>query len=118
VSRIKQAASADKIRFAREQRREPTQAEHMLWEALRGASLQPKFRRQHPIGDFVLDFYCDEARLALEIDGPDHALQADYDGWRDEQLGRRGIRVLRIRSEEVEGDLGGVLERIKASLTP
>ncbi len=118
MSRIKRVASADKVRFAREQRQNPTRAEEALWEVLRDRPLGMKFRRQHPIGKFVLDFYCEEARLAVEIDGPDHAAQANYDDWRDEQLGQRGIRVLRIASEDVEKDMRRVLERIKARLTP
>ena len=118
MSRIKRVASADKVRFAREQREKPTRAEEVLWEVLRDRALGVKFRRQHPVGRYVLDFYCDEARLAVEIDGPDHAAQANYDDWRDEQLGRRGIRVLRIASEDVERNLRSVLERIKESLTP
>jgi len=118
MARIKRVASADKVRFAREQRRNPTRAEKALWQALRRRALGVKFRRQHPIGEFVLDFYCEEARLAVEIDGPVHAGQVGYDRWRDEQIGERKIRVLRVASGDVEADVRGVLERIKACLTP
>jgi hypothetical protein len=63
---VKQVAFHDKIAFAREQRREPTQVEDRLWEHLRGRRHGVKLRRQHPVDDFVLDLYCPAAKLALE----------------------------------------------------
>ena len=112
------AAKRDKVRFAREQRRAPTHAEDALWGELRGAKLGWRFRRQHPIGDFVLDFYCSDAGLAIEIDGPTHAEKRGYDEWRDEQLAARGIRTLRLDAELVSEDLSEALKTIRAALTP
>jgi len=109
-------ADAGKVAFAREQRKKPTASEAVLWQALRGAQLGARFRRQHPIGDFVLDFYCAEACLAVEIDGPVHDGRPGYDEWRDEQLVGWGIRVLRVPDDEVRADLPGVLTRIREHL--
>jgi very-short-patch-repair endonuclease len=116
MPRVKQAAEPGTVRFAREQRREPTRAEHALWALLRGGRLGRRFRRQHPLGVFVLDFYCDEARLAVEVDGPTHAEQVEYDHWRDERLLERGIRTLRLPADLVERDIGTALRRIREEL--
>lgn len=105
-----------KVKFAREQRSEPTRAEKMLWEALRRNQLGVRIRRQHPIKDFVLDFYCAEARLAIEVDGPIHEEQKGYDDWRDEQLAGWGISTLRIPEDRVREDLPGVLDEIRTAL--
>jgi very-short-patch-repair endonuclease len=112
MPRVKHAANADTVRFAREQRREPTRGEMMLWEALRGGCLGVRFRRQHPFDAFVLDFYCDAARLAVEVDGPAHEERRVYDQWRDERLLTQGIRTLRLPAELVETDLGRAVEMI------
>ena len=109
-------ADADKVMFAREQRAQATRGEEALWEALRGRKLGVKFRRQHAIGDFVLDFYCAEARLAVEIDGPVHQKQAGYDAWRDGQLAEHGVRTLRFSDSEVCDSLEQVLARIREAL--
>lgn len=116
MRRVKRVASADKVHFAREQRQPLTRAEARLWRALRENALGVRLRRQHPIGDFVLDFYCDEARLAVEVDGPEHIARADYDAWRDEQLAAQDIRVMRVTPEEVFTRLPGLLQRIKESI--
>ena len=114
--RVVGVAGAGKVAFAREQRREPTAAESVLWERLRGAQLGVRFRRQHPIGDFVLDFYCAEVLLAVEVDGPIHEAQAEYDQWRDERLAHEGIRVLRLRDEAVRADLEQAIAAIRSAL--
>ena len=67
---VRCVADGHKLKFAREQRREPTQSEQRLWQHLRRHGLGLPFRRQHPIGDFVLDFYCAPARLAVEAGSP------------------------------------------------
>ena len=74
-----------------------------------------RFRRQHAIGRFILDFYCPRHRLALELDGAlhDEPDQREYDAARTEALEQLGIRVLRFRNEEVMQNLPSVLERIK-----
>ena len=109
-------ASRAKVEFAREQRMKPTRSEHILWEALRKQQLGVKFRRQHPFNYFVLDFFCAETRLAVEVDGPIHEDQKDYDHWRDEELANRGVAVLRLPEERVRRDLPGVLQEIRKAL--
>jgi very-short-patch-repair endonuclease len=92
-----------------------TPAEQMLWRALRGGRLQGlKFRRQHGVGQYVLDFYCAAARLAVEVDGSVHddPEQAVRDELRTEQLNAYGRSVLRFRNDEVFRDLDSVLTRI------
>jgi len=77
-----------------------------------------KFRRQHTIGRYIADFYCDEARLVVEVDGGVHAGvdQGEYDVLRDEALGHGGFRVLRVGNAAVASDLEGVLRRIAAAV--
>jgi very-short-patch-repair endonuclease len=76
--------------------------ERTLWALLRRDQLKLHFRRQHPIGAFILDFYCAKAKLCVEIDGPVHAERLEYDRRRTEWLEREGIRVLRFSTEDVE----------------
>lgn len=102
-------------RIARELRRNQTQAEALLWERLRNRKLAGlKFKRQHRIGRFIVDFYCRELRLVVELEGEihDRSDQRVYDGMRFEELQARGLRVLTIRNEEVLNDVEGVLSKI------
>jgi very-short-patch-repair endonuclease len=117
MARVTRSAQPGKAAFARAQRQSATADETVLWQALRGGRLGAKFRRQHPLGEFVLDFYCESGRLAVELDGEPHERQAGYDRWRDEELERRGIRTLRIASETVHRDLEGVVRQIAEALT-
>ena len=114
--RVRGVADPEKLQFARGQRREPTHAENLLWERLRAGALGARFRRQHPIGDFVLDFYCAQAKLAVEIDGPSHQAAAIYDAWRDNQLRVLGIETLRISDDDVRRDPVAVLATIRQAL--
>ncbi len=109
-------ADKQKVRFAREQRKQPSLAERVLWRKLRGRRQGVKFRRQHPIGKFVLDFYSPEARLAIELDGESHQQQAEYDTRRDAQLANQGIRTLRFANTEVLAELLAVLKAIHRAL--
>jgi len=98
---------------ARRLRRAMTPAEKILWEALRGRKLAGlKFRAQHPVGPFILDFYCPARKLVVELDGGIHAQQAEYDSAREQQLNDFNYRVIRFRNEEVMKDLPSVLKRI------
>ncbi len=93
-----------------------TLPEVVLWQALRGRRLGgARIRRQHPIGPYILDFYCDEARLAVEVDGAshDHPDQMRHDARRTEWLNLRGITVHRIAAREVLGNLEGVLAGLR-----
>jgi very-short-patch-repair endonuclease len=100
---------------AKEMRRNLTPPEARLWQALRRRGLDGlKFRRQHPIGPFILDFYCVSAKLAVEVDGAVHTLGDNpaRDDSRDLWLERRGITVLRIEARHVRDKLDAVLTEI------
>ena len=120
--RVRGKASAKIVHAAREQRRKPTPAEKKLWEAIRNRQLAGlKFRRQHPYDRFLLDAFCVEHQLEIEVDGGIHSdpAQAARDVERTEFLKTHGIRVLRFRNEEVMNDLSDVLSRIvEATQTP
>jgi very-short-patch-repair endonuclease len=99
---------------ARRLRREQTDAERIVWRALRAAALAVTFRRQHPIGSAIVDFACVEARLVIEIDGGQHSGAADAE--RDEALRAAGWRVLRYWNNEVMENLDGGLADIARAL--
>ena len=100
---------------AREFRHTATPAEDALWQSLRRGNLDGlKFRRQHAIGTYVVDFYCASARLVVEVDGAIHDTQVERDANRQAFLESLGLRVLRFRNEEVLGGLDGVLVQIAA----
>ena len=100
---------------ARDLRRNMTPAEETLWKALRYQRVGGlRFRRQHPVGRFVLDFYCPSVKLAIEVDGGIHDQQRDRDEERIGVMNAAEIRVLRFRNEEVLNDLPSVLRRIRS----
>ncbi|HEV8533339.1 MAG TPA: endonuclease domain-containing protein [Methylomirabilota bacterium] len=104
---------------ARGMRHVATDAEMRLWSRLRGRRLAGrKFRRQHPLCGFILDFYCAEAGIAIELDGGGHAMseQAGYDQERERQLSQNGIRVLRFWDDQALKETDTVLEIIAAAL--
>ena len=102
---------------ARRLRLAQTDAEHRLWSCLRGRQVERfKFRRQHPIGPFVADFFCLEAKLVIELDGSQHAGQLDRDESRTEFLRSAGYAVLRIWNHEVISGIDAVLQRIADAL--
>ena len=95
---------------ARRLRQQLTPAEEQLWSALRGCQLVGlKFRCQHPVERFIVDFYCASCKLVIEVDGDIHTQQKPYDEARTEQLQSFGYRVLRFTNEEVLNDLQTVL---------
>jgi len=84
-----------------------------LWKRLRNRQLGFHFRRQHPIDHFVLDFYCEEVRLAVEIDGEGHQRwHAQDDAVRDAELSQQEILTLRFSNEQIGGDLANCIETI------
>ena len=90
-----------------------TDAEKELWRHLRKRQLNNfKFRRQHPFGDYILDFVCLEAMLVVELDGGQHATQVDADSKRTLELNKAGFRVLRFWNNEVLNNIEGVVESI------
>ncbi|MBK6947814.1 MAG: endonuclease domain-containing protein [Haliscomenobacter sp.] len=113
-SNMFQGASWRLFQFAWRMRYAPTMAEAELWNALANKKLGVKFRRQHPLGPFILDFYCHQKRLAIEVDGGYHLNQnqMQHDAKRTNFLRNRGIKEIRFSNEEVIEDISLVLEKI------
>jgi very-short-patch-repair endonuclease len=102
---------------ARALRRAMTQPEARLWQILRARPAGLKFRHQHPIGPYSLDFYCPGAKLAIEVDGDAHDMgdMPARDAARDAWLERRGVRTLRIPARDLYGDVEAAIIMILAS---
>lgn len=93
--------------------------EVLLWKALKGGKLDGlRFRKQHPLGPYVLDFYCDAAKLCVEVDGGSHSAGARplRDEFRDAWLAKLGIRTLRISAELVLQDVDDAVATIRQAL--
>jgi very-short-patch-repair endonuclease len=104
----------DLISLSRNLRKRQTDAENLIWRHLRRKQVEGlRFRRQHPIGKYIVDFVCLEKQLILEIDGGQHAIEKEKDSDRDTWLTIEGYRVLRFWNNEVLGNLPGVLETIR-----
>ncbi|MBV9843077.1 MAG: endonuclease domain-containing protein [Sphingomonadaceae bacterium] len=105
---------------ARGLRRAMTKPELALWDRLRKRPAGIKFRRQHPVGPFVLDFYCPATRVAIEVDGVTHEMGGNpaRDARRDQWLASRGIAVLRLSARDVLGDLEAILGAIIRRCAP
>ena len=98
---------------ARDLRKEITPAEQKLWAALRARQLGGfKFRRQHPLGPFIVDFFCNKVKLVIKLDGDTHAEQEEYDSERTEWLESHGLKVIRFTNHDVHSNLDGVAEVI------
>ena len=92
----------DILEYARKMRKDATDAESYLWQLLRDRRLCGyKFRRQHPVGRYILDFYCEQAKRAVEVDGGQHQEQDAFDNQRTAQLNSAGIKVIRFWDHEV-----------------
>lgn len=103
------------LQRARELRQPQTPAEEKLWYWLRDSQLDGlKFRRQHPIGRFIVDFYCAQEKLVIEIDGDSHSspVQMEYDQARTDWLEEQGCRVMRFNNDNVRDNVGAVVEAI------
>ena len=101
--------------YAEENRKNPTEAESVLWNALKAKGNGAKFRRQHIIGDFIVDFFCNEANLVIELDGGYHNMpnQMKSDAERTAALNEMGYTELRFKNEEVLYNIDNVLKTIK-----
>ncbi len=105
------------LKSARRLRRNMTDVERKLWAKLRDAQLDGfKFRRQHPLGPYVLDFFCEETKLVVEVDGGQHAERIEADDERTKWLEAHRCRVLRFWNNDVLQNLTGVLETIRMAL--
>jgi very-short-patch-repair endonuclease len=112
-------ASPEIHRRAKELRKQMTPAEKILWEILKGKSVGGfKFRRQHPIKTFIVDFYCHELKLVIELDGEIHDQpdQVDYDLGRTYELEELGLKVIRFKNDQVINGVFKVLEEIRLLL--
>ena len=102
--------------IARKLRRDATEVEKRLWRALRELPSKHRLRRQHPIGRHVVDFACPGLKLAIELDGGQHALREEADAARTSDIARHGYRIIRFWNGDVVSNLSGVLERIRQEL--
>jgi very-short-patch-repair endonuclease len=112
-------AGTDLLKLAADLRKTMTPEEKVLWEKLRNRQVRNyRFRRQHPIKDFIVDFFCYDAMLVIEVDGNVHDLytQNERDKQRTKILESLGIREIRFRNDEVINDIQNVLSRIEAVL--
>jgi very-short-patch-repair endonuclease len=102
----------------RELRNNPTDEETVLWNYLKGKKLGHKIRRQHSIGNCIVDFYCPQKRIAIELDGAHHFTTEgkESDKQRDKFLNTLNIKVLRFANSRVRSDLNNVLNEIKYEL--
>ena len=101
---------------ARNLRRSSTDAERILWRALREMSLSVNVRRQHPIGRYIADFAIPACKLVIEIDGGQHAMMTEADAHRTGALNELGYRVVRVWNNDVTGNLEGVLRMIASEI--
>ncbi|MGN7990212.1 endonuclease domain-containing protein [Pedobacter sp. 22226] len=113
-------ANSKLFEFSKALRRKQTDAEEMMWQCLRNRKiLNFKFRRQHPVHQYIADFYCHEAKLIIEIDGRIHnnPENQEYDQNRTDELKKIGIKVIRFTNEDVSNNLDEVVNIIKSYLS-
>jgi very-short-patch-repair endonuclease len=109
--------AAPKRAYAKQQRRNETDAEKKFWWLVRGRKIaRKKFRRQYTIGPYIADFVCLEAQLIVELDGSQHAVRKHYDRKRDAFLASQGFRVLRIWNIDLLTNTEGVMETVFRAL--
>ena len=108
------SSDARKIGFAKALRREMSLPEVLLWRVLKTRPDGFKFRRQHAAGRYILDFYCHETRLCVEVDGDHHGLEnrPERDAERDDWLKTQGVRTLRLTAKDVLDNLEGAIAAI------
>jgi very-short-patch-repair endonuclease len=112
-------ATARTLQLAGDLRRAMTEAEKMLWQRLRNRKLNGfRFRRQHPVNEFIVDFFCYEAMLAIEVDGSVHneTTQAEKDLERTRFLQGLGITIIRFTNHQVNSDMNSVISSIREVL--
>jgi len=106
-----------KIMRARQPRKSSTDAEKTLWQDLRSRQLfGHRFKRQHPIGNYFVDFVCLESNLVVELDGGQHLESSEYDAARAAYLGNRGFSIVRPWNNQVSNEMDGVKESILLAL--
>ena len=108
-----QAVTKAKLERAKELRREMTPAEKLLWQQIRANKLGVRFRRQQVIQGFIVDFYCHQAGLVIEVDGDIHDLQKEEDERRERVMSEMGLRVVRFGNDDVVKSLSAVVGKIR-----
>jgi imidazole glycerol-phosphate synthase subunit HisF len=118
IAEAKQNFGADlnMMSKARELRKNMTEPEKILWSFIRKRQLGMHFRRQHPFGIYILDFYCFEANHVIKIDGMIHLKRLDYDEERTKYLESSGLKVIRFNNKDIENRIEFVLDKIKSYL--
>ena len=105
--------------FARQLRNEQTPSEEKVWSLLRDRRLFGlKFRRQHVIEGFVVDFYCHERKLAIEVDGGIHKKRKEYDKLRQVEIEAKDITVIRVNNEDIEDNCCSLIQKLKEAIRP
>ncbi len=99
--------------FARDLRNNSTLSEILLWRQIKGQALKHEFHRQIPIDEFIVDFYCHELKLAIEIDGDSHNDKYNYDMNRQTKLQDLGVKFIRFSDADVKKNMTGVLSALK-----
>jgi very-short-patch-repair endonuclease len=116
---VGQKIDKEKLQRARELRKRMTPEEKILWARLRANRFSSsRFRRQQVIDGFIVDFYCHESGLVVEVDGEAHDAQKEYDAGREKVLSERNLRVLRFKNREIRENLGEVLSKIAEMTSP
>ncbi|MEK7377081.1 MAG: DUF559 domain-containing protein [Candidatus Margulisiibacteriota bacterium] len=106
-----------KKKFARELRKDQTLAEEQVWKLLRNRRyLEYKFRRQYVVEGFVIDFFCKELKLGIEVDGGIHLNRKEYDDIRQMIIESEGIRIIRISNTEIQNDPKILFMKIKQAI--
>ena len=111
---VGQQVRKEKVMLAREMRRDMTPSESVLWKRLKAGALGQHFRRQQIIAGFIADFYCHQAALVVEVDGPSH--DPAYDAERDRIFTDLGLIVMRLTNQQVQEQIGVVLYKIRQHL--
>jgi very-short-patch-repair endonuclease len=109
---------SDLTSLAKKLRGDMTDAEKKLWHRLRAGQVGVKFRRQQPIGRYIVDFVCLDRKLIVELDGGQHANATEYDAARTQWLENQGFTVLRFWNNDIMSNIEGVLTRIVETLSP
>lgn len=101
----------------RELRNNATSQEVLLWSRLKNSQIGFKFRRQHSIGGYIVDFYCPLKRLVVEIDGPEHFTEESmgYDEVRSKSFEVLDIKIIRFTNGEIDKNLDAVIQKVKSS---
>jgi len=102
----------------KELRRRSTRYENLLWVYLRNKRLGYKFKRQYSVSNYVLDFYCTDLNLGIELDGRWHIENVEYDKYRTKYLSAWGVKVLKFWNSELDQNLNEVINKIKSYFPP